>query len=95
MRPAPCHGSGPPVSCALDEGTGNVRWDHRHCVISASTPPRRELRSTGLRLSLLGSTLLLSAAGRNSPWREALNILQRREAEGMSLDEVALRKMCL
>ena len=53
------------------------------------------MRSTGLRVSLLGSALLLTAAGRNSPWRAALSILRRREAEGMRLDDVALRKMRL
>eukprot|EP00435_Cladocopium_sp_Y103_P053411 s735_g17.t1 len=53
----------------------------------------REMRSTGLRVGLLGSALLLTAAGRNSPWRAALSNLRRREAEGMRLDDVALRKM--
>ena len=33
--------------------------------------------------------------GRNSPWRAALSMLRRREAEGMRLDDVAPRKMWL
>ena len=57
--------------------------------------PRREMRSTGLRVGLLGWAQLLTAAGRNSPWRAALSMLRRREAEGMRLDDVALRKMWL
>ena len=53
------------------------------------------MRSTGLRVGLLGWAQLLTAAGRNSPWRAALSMLRRREAEGMRLDDVALRKMRL
>lgn len=74
-------------------GTPKIRRSSGN--LGASRHPRREMRSTGLRVGLLGWAQLLTAAGRNSPWRAALSMLRRREAEGMRLDDVALRKMWL
>ena len=53
------------------------------------------MRSSLVRIGRMGSTFLLSALGRSSPWRETLGIMRQREAEGMPLEEESFRKMCL
>lgn len=66
-----------------------------HLISDFWTLPRRNMRSSLVRIGRMGSTLLLSALGRSRPWRETLGIMRQREAEGIPLQEESFRKMCL